>query len=377
MREVYLDNSATTKVSEKAAKKATEMMEKIFGNPSSLHQKGFEAQKEVEKAKEIIAKEIGADTDEIYFTSGGTEANNLAILGAVNAMRRKGNKIVTSAIEHSSVYETCRYLESTGIQVVYLKSDITGRISKNHILSAIDEKTILVTMMMVNNEIGSILPVDQIRNCIEQKKSPAIFHIDAVQAFGKIPVKVSKLKADLISASAHKVHAPKGCGFLYKSKNTRIAPIFFGGEQQGKVRPGTEAAPLIVAFGEAVSEFNLSENYGKVSNLRDYLMEELGKIEGITINSSRDGLPYVVNFSTGKVKAETMLNFLSSKGIYISGGSACAKGKKSRVLKNIGLLDEKITSSIRVSFSKYNSKQDIDDLIKYLKEGLSSFSGSK
>ena len=372
LREIYLDNSATTKVCESGIEKATEMMRENYGNPSSLHDKGFQSQKEIENARKIIAKELSTESDEIYFTSGGTESNNLAIFGSVNSMRRRGNKIVTTAIEHSSVYASCKELEENGFQVVYLQPDATGCIKKEQILSAIDEDTILVSLMMVNNEVGSILPVEEVRKCIEQKHSPAIFHVDAVQAFGKIPVKANKIKADLISISAHKVHAPKGVGVLYKAKNKRIHPIIFGGEQQDKIRPGTESAPLIAAFGAAVSEFELEKNYEKATLLKEYLTEQLSKIDGIMLNSGENALPYVVNFSTGNIKAETMLHFLSSRGVYVSGGSACAKGKKSRVLKALGFDDKRITSSIRVSFSKYNTKDDIDGFIFYLKEGINT-----
>ena len=336
LREIYLDNSATTKVCESGIEKATEMMRENYGNPSSLHDKGFQSQKEIENARKIIAKELSAESDEIYFTSGGTESNNLAIFGSVNAMRRRGNKIVTTAIEHSSVHASCKELEENGFQVVYLQPD------------------------------------EEVRKCIEQKHSPAICHVDAVQAFGKIPVKANKIKADLISISAHKVHAPKGVGVLYKAKNKRIHPIIFGGEQQDKIRPGTESAPLIAAFGAAVSEFELEKNYEKATLLKEYLTEQLSKIDGIMLNSGENALPYVVNFSTGNIKAETMLHFLSSRGIYVSGGSACAKGKKSRVLKALGFDDKRITSSIRVSCSKYNTKDDVDGFIFYLKEGINT-----
>lgn len=372
MREIYLDNSATTVVSQSAVAKAVYMMSENYGNPSSLHKKGLLAQNEVEKARKIIANELGADESEIYFTSGGTEANNMAVFGAALKNKKRGNKIVTTNIEHSSVHESMLELQNMGFDVIFLKPDINGEIKKEQIFNALDEKTILFSMMMVNNEIGSILPVNEVRKCLDLKHSPALFHVDAVQAFGKIPVKVSKIKADLISISAHKVHGPKGIGALYKARKKIIIPRTFGGEQQDKVRPGTESSPLIAAFGAAVEQFNLEKNYSHVLTLRNYLVKKLSLIDEITINSGENSLPYIVNFSTNGIKAETMLNFLASYNIFVSGGSACAKGKKSRVLKHIGLSDKRVTSSIRVSFSKYNNLNEIDFFIYKLKEGLNS-----
>lgn len=372
MREIYLDNSATTVVSQSAVAKAVYMMSENYGNPSSLHKKGLLAQNEVEKARKIIANELGADESEIYFTSGGTEANNMAVFGAALKNKKRGNKIVTTNIEHSSVHESMLELQNMGFDVIFLKPDINGEIKKEQIFNALDEKTILFSMMMVNNEIGSILPVNEVRKCLDLKHSPALFHVDAVQAFGKISVKVSKIKADLISISAHKVHGPKGIGALYKARKKIIIPRTFGGEQQDKVRPGTESSPLIAAFGAAVEQFNLEKNYSHVLTLRNYLVKKLSLIDEITINSGENSLPYIVNFSTNGIKAETMLNFLASYNIFVSGGSACAKGKKSRVLKHIGLSDKRVTSSIRVSFSKYNNLNEIDFFIYKLKEGLNS-----
>lgn len=372
MREIYLDNSATTVVCEKGISKAINMMGENYGNPSSLHTKGLLAQNEVEHARRVIAKELGADETEIYFTSGGTEANNMAVFGAAFKNHRRGKRIVTTNIEHSSVHEAMQELSKMGFEIIYLKPDLTGNVSKEQVINAVDDKTILVSMMMVNNEVGSILPVQEVRKILDFKKSPAYFHVDAVQAFGKIPVKVSKIKADLISISAHKVHGPKGVGALYKSRKTIILPRTFGGEQQDKVRPGTESSPLIAAFGAAVEEFNLEKNYQYVLELRNHLIEKLSKIDEIAINSGEKSLPYIVNFSTDGIKAETMLHFLASEGIYVSGGSACAKGKKSRVLKHLGLSDKRVTSSIRVSFSKMNTIEEIDIFVEKLKLGLKS-----
>lgn len=372
MREVYFDNSATTAVDRAVLDKILYMLVQNYGNPSSLHNKGFKAEQEMESAKASVSKLLGCNKNEIFFTSGGTEANNLAIFGAAIKNKKRGNKIVTTKIEHSSVDEPIKELECQGFEVVYLKPDKHGMVTKSQILEAIDEKTILVSMMMVNNEVGSILPVDEVRNCIKIKGSPAVFHVDAVQAFGKIPVKVSKIGADLITITAHKIHGPKGVGALYKSTKTTILPRTFGGSQQEKLRPGTEPVPLIAGLGIAAKEASLKmqENYNHVRDVRDYLICELKKIDEITINSGEEAIPYIINFSVNKIKSETMLHFLSSKGIFVSSGSACAKGQKSRVLMELSLPDSIVNSAIRVSFCKHNTKDDADALIKEIKAGI-------
>ncbi len=371
MREIYLDNAATTRVSGKAIEKACILMNETYGNPSSLHEKGYLAQKEIEKARHQIARILNInDEEDLYFTSGGTEANNLAIYGTVNALKKRGNKIITTSIEHSSVYRVFKDLECQGFNVIYLKPDIFGKISDQQICDAIDKNTIFISVMMANNEIGSILPVSKIKNIIERKNSIAVFHVDAVQSFGKIPVNVKEIKPDLLTISAHKVHGPKGIGALYKNKKIRIIPRIIGGEQQNKIRPGTESVPLIGAFGECVSQIDLENNYEHAKRLKEYLIDSLACIKSAQLNSGFDSLAYIVNFSILGIKSETMINFLSSKGIYVSGGSACSKGKRSRVLKNIGLSDERITSALRVSFSKHNTLEDIDELYNAIKEGI-------
>ena len=370
MKEIYLDNSATTKVCDEAANKIYMMLTQKYGNPSSLHGKGFEAEREVELAREIIAKEINADSNEIYFTSGGTEANNLAILGSVAAKKKLGNKIITTSFEHSSVYESFKYLENKGFEVVYINPDKNGDISREQIIEALDENTILVSIMMVNNEVGTILPIDCLKESIKVKAKNATFHVDAVQAFGKLKINVRKIGVDLLSVSAHKVNGPKGCGALYKSRNTRIEPIMYGGEQQSKIRPGTECAPLIAGFGEAVKNFNIDDSYLFVKELNEYCRKKLSYIDGIGFNSQDTALPYILNFFNGKIKSETMLHYLSSNNIFVSSGSACSKGKQSRVLKSMQLDKKIIDTSLRLSFSRYNTKNDIDIFIDKLQEGL-------
>ena len=366
----YLDNSATTQVSNTAAQKALDIMCNIYGNPSSLHTMGIEAEKELETARSIIAKTIGCECDELFFTSGGTEANNTAILGTVKALKRRGNKIVTSAIEHSSIMESMAYLENEGFQVTYLTPDENGVIPMDKIKEAVDDKTILVSVMMTNNEVGSINDIAKIRKIVTAKKSPALIHTDAVQAFGKLNIKVKKLDVDLMTISSHKIHGPKGVGALYIKKGKRILPIHFGGEQEKKIRPGTEALPLIGAFGVAVSELEIDKNYQLVQELNDYAKAKLSSIDSVTLNSKDNALPYILNISVKGIRSETMLHYLAQNNVYVSSGSACAKGKPSHVLSAMGVSRDSADSALRISFSKLNTKDDIDALVEHIIEGI-------
>lgn len=369
--EIYLDNSATTRVSATVADKIYNMMIENYGNPSSLHSKGLQAQHSVEDARNSLANALGVKADEVFFTSGGTEANNLAIIGTALCKRKTGNKIVTSAIEHSSIIDSCKYLETLGFEVIYLPVEENGAVSVKNLENAIDENTILVSLMYVNNETGVIQPVEKIPRIIKRKSSPAIFHVDAVQAFGKIPFKNTKLKADMISVTAHKIYGPKGIGALYIKKGVRITPRQFGGEQQGKIRPGTESSPLIVGFGQAVREIDYAKN-DSVKEINIYLRDKLKKLDGVVINSPENALEYILNFSVIGIRSETMLHFLAERNIYVSSGSACSKGKPSYVLTSMGL-DKKIAdSAIRVSFSQSNSKADIDIFVQAVNDGINS-----
>lgn len=370
MTEHYLDNSATTQVSEASALKALELMRTNYANPSSLHSLGFAASKELEGARSIVAKALGADVSEVYFTSGGTEANNLAILGAVNARRRTGNRIITTAFEHSSVYETMQELSKEGFEVVFIKPDSTGCINAGEVIDAVDSKTILVSIMHTNNETGAINPIREIAIGAKRKNPQVLVHTDAVQAFGKTEVKPSKLFADLLSISGHKIHAPKGIGALYVKKGVRILPRNFGGKQEKKLRPGTEPLPLIGAFGVAVSELDTAKSHDTVNKLKNYLTEKLAGFEDITINSPENSTPYILNFSVKGIRSETMLHHLASKGVYVSSGSACSKGGKSHVLSALGFDDNRADSALRVSFSKHNTTEDCDALISALEDGM-------
>lgn len=368
-----MDNSATTKVFEETAQKAVSFMVENYGNPSSLHTMGFKAKCALDEAREIISKSISAKPEEIYFTSGGTESNNLAIFGAAEAGKRNGRRIVTTEIEHPSVLAAMKDLERQGYEVEYLKPDSAGKITDDKLDAAIDDKTILVSLMMVNNETGTVLPTAQAGRIIRRKKSPALLHVDAVQGYMKLPLSPKKAGADLISISGHKVHAPKGVGALYVSKNCRIKPQQFGGGQENGLRSGTQAMPLIAAFGNAVEIMPpLSETQEKVRSLNETLRAGLLEFPEVKLHSQADGIANIVNFSAGKVRAETMLHFLAQKGVYVSSGSACGRLKPSHVLTAMGIPKEEISSSLRVSFSHLNEMEDISALLSALREGLDS-----
>ena len=368
--EHYLDNSATTAVSPSAAEKAFKVMTEIYGNPSSLHTKGIEAEKELEQARKALAERLGAQHEEIFFTSGGTEANNLAVFGAAEAKKRSGKRIVVSSAEHSSVLEAAKHLEQNGWDVVYITPCADGTISPGDVAEQVDKNTALVSVMYVNNETGAINPVDEIFELARLKNPDIICHTDAVQAFGKLEIKAKKLGADLISVSGHKVFAPKGVGAIYIKRGVRLVSRQFGGEQEKKVRPGTEPLPLIAAFGEACAEFDIKENYRLVKELNNYAVQRLSEIDGVLFNSPENALPYVLNITAGRVRSETMLHFLEEREVYVSSGSACAKGKPSHVLSAMGIDKKRADSALRISFSKHNTKEDIDALCEGIREGL-------
>lgn len=375
--EHYLDNSATTPVLPGAAQKAAELMLDEYGNPSSLHTRGFRARQELEAARQAVAARLGARAEEIVFTSGGTESNNLALFGAVEARRRLGNRIVTTLAEHDSVLNAARELQKQGFEVVFLRPDSRGHIPEEDVLEAVNERTILVSMMLVNNETGALFPVQAAARAIKRRKAPALLHTDAVQAFGKLDVSPAKLGADLCTVSAHKVHGPKGAGALYVKKGVRILPRAFGGGQERGLRSGTESVPLIGAFGEAVKRLpREAETLPRVRELNALLRERLAGIPGVEINSPEDALPYLLNFSAGRVRAETMLHFLAERGVYVSSGSACGRAKPSHVLEAMGLPQERIASALRVSFSRFSVPEDAEALARALREGLSALAHS-
>ncbi len=362
----YLDNSATTKVCEKAKKNMIDALESCWGNPSSLHEKGIEADALLLKARETVAKALSCERDEIIFTGGGTEGNNLAVFGAAFANKRKGNRVITSAVEHPSVQKAFDRLEREGFEVIRIGTDKSGIIDLSALEDAVNERTVLVSIMAVNNEVGAIQPVDKIASVIKRKNSPALFHIDAVQAFGKIPLNVKKLGADLMTVSSHKIHGPKGVGALFIKKGTRLTPVAVGGGQERDIRPGTEPMPAIAGFMGAVEELSIKASLGKITALRDSFTAKLKEKDGIVINSPEDALPYIVNISLPGYRSETLLNFLSDSGFYVSSGSACAKGHKSYVLTAMQLPDSLIDSSLRISLSRFTTEEELDSFTEAL-----------
>lgn len=365
--EAYLDNSATTKVCEEAIEKMCLCMRENWGNPSSLHSAGIKASQEVEEARNAAASLLGVQPKEIFFTSGGTESNNLALRGAALRNRRNGKKIVTDTIEHSSVVETMNELEKMGFEIIRLSPKDGAKVTPDDLENAIDEETVLVSLMAVNNEVGSVQPFDKVKSIIKAKHSKALLHVDAVQAFGKMPLKPKSCGIDLMTASSHKIHGPKGAGLLFIDEKAKISPVTFGGEQEKKIRPGTEPVPAIVGFGEAIRQLpNINSQLKKMTELRNDFVLSLKNTEGVFINSPDDALPYIINISLDRMRSETVLNFLSSMGIYVSSGSACAKGHKSHVLEALALDANRVDGALRVSLSRYTTKEELD----YFKEGI-------
>lgn len=373
--EVYLDNSATTKPCKKACEAALRTMENDFGNPSSLHKKGYDALQLLEQSRGVIAKSIGVDPSRIFFTPSGTVANNTAIFGAAELTKRKGNKIVTTAFEHPSVARCMDKLEQSGFEVVRIMPDASGNISEEAFQNAVDEKTVLVSLMAVNNEIGAVLPFDKIKRIIKRKKSSALLHVDCVQGYMKLPVKPERCGIDLMSMSAHKVHALKGSGALYIANGVRIKPYVLGGGQENNICSGTQAMPNIAAFAAAVGELaDIEGRLKTVSELNAYFKNGLEKIGGVTLNSPENALPYIINISLWGIPSQVSVNYLSSKGVYVSAGSACSKGHRSDVLVSMGLPPERIDSAIRLSMSYETTKEEIDYALSAINSCLEELS---
>lgn len=370
---IYFDNSATTRPSKKAVENIKNSLEEFWGNPSSLHTLGIEAELQLNDSREILASFINAKPTEIIFTSCGTEANNTAILGTAYSRKKRGNRIVTTAIEHPSVLECMKRLEKEGFEVIYLPVDKSGVIKISELQNAINENTILVSIMLVNNEIGTIQPLEKAAEIIKTKNAPALLHSDCVQAFGKLPINVSRLKVDLLTASAHKVHGPKGIGFLYKKSGVNLPALLLGGGQENGLRSGTESLPLIRGFSGAVEDIgNLNGNLDYIKKLSSYAKQKITDTSLAVINSPENALPYILNISVEGYRSETLLHFLSSKGIFVSSGSACAKGNTSYVLAQMGFDNKRIDSALRLSFSRENTIEEIDAFCTALKEACNT-----
>ncbi len=374
--EIYLDNSATTRCFPEAAKRMYQVLTEDYGNPSSLHQKGIDAEKYVREAKEIIAKNLKAEPKEIYFTSGGTESDNLALMGVAHANQRAGKHLITTKIEHPAILNAMKELEAQGFRVTYLPVDEKGVVRIADLEAALTDETILVSVMYVNNEIGAVQPIEEIGKLLKNREKPILFHVDAVQGYGKFRILPKKLGVDLLSISGHKIHGPKGMGILYVDEHVKIHPILFGGGQQRDLRSGTENVPGIAGLGEAVKEIytDFGEKIDRLYGLREYFIEEIDKIEGTTVNGprGREGAPHIVSVSFAGVRSEVLLHSLEDKGIYVSSGSACASNHPavSETLKAIHVKKELLDSTIRFSFSEFTTKEELEVTVEALRSLL-------
>lgn len=359
----YLDNSATTQPCKTAIQNINFALESTWGNPSSLYDLGFRAQLLVDDTRKAVANTLHCREDEIYFTGSGTESNNTALLGAAASRKKRGKRIVATVIEHPSVLETVKRLEQDGFEVIYLKPRANGVISVDDLKKSINKDTVLVSIMLVNNETGAIQPVKQASQIIKQSGAPALLHCDGVQAFGKMPINLVELGVDLFSVSAHKIHGPKGVGVLYIKKGITIKPLVTGGGQEKNMRSGTESVPTIYGLKGAIDELgNINKNLEAQKELWLYAKDTLLDTGIVTVNSADDALPYILNISVEGYRSETLLHFLEAKGIYVSSGSACAKGVGSYVLNEMGLPRQRVDSALRISFSRYSTKDDVDAL---------------
>lgn len=372
--EVYLDNSATTVCLEEAASLAHKIMREAYGNPSSLHHKGVEAEGYLRHATEIFAGLLKVQEKEIYFTSCGTESDNIAIVGAAMANHRSGRHVITTGIEHPAVLQPMAYLENQGFEVTYLSVDRSGRISLDELADAVRPDTILVSIMHTNNEIGSIQPVAEAGALIKRKNPQTLFHVDAVQGFGKVRLYPKKMNVDMLSASAHKIHGPKGVGLLYLREGAKVSPVMYGGGQQRGLRSGTENLPGIAAFAKAaeLGYENLEQNVDRMYALREELTDAVKKIPDTVINGcpGRGGAAHIVSASFRGVRSEVLLHALEERGIYVSAGSACAahKPQPSATLKAIGVEQEFLHSTIRFSLSEFTTQEEIAYTCRNLEE---------
>jgi len=362
---IFFDNASTTRVLDCVIDDISDSMRNSYGNPSSLHFMGMESEKILRSTRELILEILGDFSGSVYFTSGGTESNNLAI----QSLNLKSVKnVVTTSIEHASVRNCIKKLENSGVNVRYLNPSSNFDFSKENINNLIDEKTDFISAMHVNNEVGVILPLSYIAEVRNKKCPNAIFHVDAVQGFYKLPINVKELGIDFLSFSAHKIHGPKGVGGLYVSKKANLNPMMFGGNQQNRIRPGTEPVELIRGFKKVLEMRDIDKRYRYVKEINDYCRTKILDIENIVINSPADSSPYILNFSVLGMKSEILLNFLSENGICVSSSSACTGNSRSHVLISANLPENRIDSAIRVSFSIFNSKDDVDKLVYYIKQ---------
>ena len=374
--EAYFDNAATTKVLDCVKDAVVDAMCVNYGNAAAKHRKGVEAENLIREAKKAIADTLKVQEKEILFTSGGTESNNTALIGTALAKRRAGKHLITTGVEHPSIYNTMSFLEEMGFEVTYLPVDHLGHISLEDLEKAIREDTILVSVMYVNNEVGAVEPIEAISQCIKKKNPKTLFHVDAIQAYGKYKIRPKKQGIDLLSVSGHKIHAPKGVGFLYIRDGVKIRPILFGGGQQKGMRSGTENVPGCVGLGVAAREAykDFDARIEKLYTLREHLIAGLKPLGGVTINGSEDrtNAPQIVSASFEGVRSEVLLHALEDKGVYVSSGSACSSNHPgiSGTLKGIGVKKELLDSTIRFSLGDLNTEEEVDYAIGVLGELL-------
>lgn len=366
MREVYLDNSATTCAYDSVGELVKKVMCEDYGNPSSMHAKGVEAEQYIKEAKETFAKLLKVKEKEIFFTSGGTESDNLALRGTAWANQRAGKHLITSAIEHPAIINTMRHLEEEGFRVTYLPVDRYGRVKLDALKEALCEETILVSIMYVNNEVGSVQPIQEAASIVKAYNKDILFHVDAVQGFGKYRIYPKKLKVDLCSVSGHKIHGPKGTGVLYIGENVKIKPIVFGGEQQKNVRSGTENVPGIAGLSLAAKTIyqGLDVKVAQMRRLKQKFIRGVGQIEDTVVHGLYDetSAPHIISVGFAGIRSEVLLHALEEKGIYVSSGSACASNhpQVSGVLKGIGARQEFLDATLRFSMSEFTTPEEID-----------------
>ena len=356
---IYLDNAATTAVSPGAADAADRALREYFGNPSSLYSKGLDSQKALERSRAAIAKSLGCEPQELYFTASGTEGNNLAILGAARARKSWGNRVIVSGFEHPSVMNTVMSLGKEGFEVIVVEPGTDGKLDTEKFLELTDKRTVLVTCMIVNNEIGTVTDCAGLAEEVKKINRRTAFHCDAVQAFGKHETALNGA-IDTLSISAHKIHGPKGIGCLSVRKGFNLENVFFGGGQERGLRSGTENIAYAAGFAQAVSELgNLRKQRERVSGINSILKEEIEATEAAVFNSPDDASPYILNFSLPGFRSETLLHFMEEHGVLVSSGSACGKGERSHTLTAMGLPDEIIDSAVRVSFSSSTTEEEV------------------
>lgn len=374
--EAYFDNSATTRVLDSVMDMVIKTMTVDYANPAARHRKGMEAEQYIRQARAEIARTLRAADKEILFTSGGSESNNMALIGTALANQRAGKHLISTAIEHPSVYNPLEYLESLGFEITFLPVDRNGHISLDELEGAVRPDTILVSVMYVNNEVGAVEPVEEISRIIKKKNPKTLLHVDAIQAYGKYVIRPKKQGIDLLSVSGHKIHGPKGVGFLYIGSGVKIKPLIYGGGQQNNLRSGTENVPGVAGLGVAAREMytNHEEKVQHLIGLKDYMTDRMGEIEGTVVNSKKgtDSAPQIVSVSFEGVRSEVLLHALEDKGIYVSSGSACSAHHPgvSGTLKGIGVAQKYLDSTIRFSFGLFNTKEEIDYCIEVLKELL-------